>query len=112
MHDINLFDSINMVAYPGMLLWLCAFVIYIISKTKIVWSNDNALSKTNKLLTHCMSYMVILSLLILLFSLTRRYSAVVILVALLVCMVLPAYFMAVYTKRILEKVNSNRKSKK
>ena len=111
MHDRKLFDIINVMAYPGIGLWLCAFVIYVMSKSRIVLSNDKKLSKMNKRLTYCRLHMVISSLLILLFTLTRTYYAVVILVALLVCMILPAYFMIFYTKRILEKANSNRKSK-
>jgi quinol-cytochrome oxidoreductase complex cytochrome b subunit len=106
MADIKSLDDMRIIAFSAIVLWLCALVMFLLSKFGIEPPTSNGKDKilrlTKKTFNRFKYYIPLISLLTLIFYLLRQYSIAFILIALL-SLVLPAYYIAIYTKDFLEK---------
>jgi quinol-cytochrome oxidoreductase complex cytochrome b subunit len=106
MADVKSLDDMRIIAFSAILLWLCALAIFLLSKSEIEPPTSNGKDKilrlTNKTLIRFKYYIPLISLLALIFYLLRQYSVAFILIALL-SLLLPAYYIAIYTTHFLEK---------
>jgi hypothetical protein len=106
MPDVKFLDNLRLLAYLGIVLWFGAFAMFFLSELKRCpefIGKDKALRCTKKIEIRARGNIVFISLLILIFFLTRHYSISIIVVSMLVSLFLPAYFIAIYTRRFLEK---------
>jgi quinol-cytochrome oxidoreductase complex cytochrome b subunit len=106
MADVKSLDDMRIIAFSAIVLWLCALVMFFLSKSRIEPptsnGNDKILRLTKKTLTRCKYYIPLISLLALIFYLLKQYYIAFILIAFL-SIILPAYYITIYTKHFLEK---------
>jgi hypothetical protein len=106
MHDPNLLENLRIIAYLAIVLWFGALIMLLVSNSRQKPHKFNSKDKTLRCLKATLiraEYnMPFLSLLILIFYLSRDYLIAVILVALFFILH-PAIYILYYTKRYWEK---------